>query len=113
MKKAVFLKRVALNNYKSIKVCGVSLGPLTFLVGPNGAGKSNFLDALRLTSESLNTSLEQALRDRGGINEVRRRSFGSSHAFWRPPGFPVAPGHYSTWLPLESARSPLTSVIEM
>ena len=72
----VFLKRVVLNNYKSIKECSVKLGPLTFMVGQNGAGKSNFLDALRLVSDSLNTSLEHALRDRGGINEVRRRSSG-------------------------------------
>ena len=66
----VFLKRVVLNNYKSIKECSVPLGPLTFLVGQNGAGKSNFLDALRLVTESLITSLEHALRERGGINEV-------------------------------------------
>jgi len=72
----LFLKRVVLNNYKSIKECSVPLGPLTFLVGQNGAGKSNFLDALRLVTESLNTSLEHALRERGGINEVRRRSSG-------------------------------------
>ncbi|HSB04808.1 MAG TPA: AAA family ATPase, partial [Thermodesulfobacteriota bacterium] len=70
----VFLKRVVLNNYKSIKECSVCLGPVTFLVGQNGAGKSNFLDALRLVTESLSTSLEHALRERGGINEVRRRS---------------------------------------
>ncbi len=72
----VFLKRVVLYNYKSIKECSVNLGPLTFLLGQNGAGKSNFLDALRLVVESLNTSLEHALRERGGINEVRRRSSG-------------------------------------
>jgi predicted ATPase len=72
----VFLKRVVLNNYKRIKECSVKLGPLTFLLGQNGAGKSNFLDALRLVVESLNTSLEHALRERGGINEVRRRSAG-------------------------------------
>jgi predicted ATPase len=72
----VFLKRVVLHNYKSIALCSVRLGALTFLVGPNGAGKSNFLDALRLVTESLNTSLEHALRERGGINEVRRRSSG-------------------------------------
>jgi len=76
MNNPVFLKRVVLNNYKSIKECSVPLGPLTFLVGQNGAGKSNFLDALRLVTESLNTSLEHALRERGGINEVRRRSSG-------------------------------------
>jgi predicted ATPase len=76
MKNSVFLTRVVLRNYKSIAACSVELGPLTFLVGPNGAGKSNFLDALRFVTESLNTSLEHALRDRGGINEVRRRSSG-------------------------------------
>jgi predicted ATPase len=90
MNNPVFLKRVVLNNYKSIKECSVPLGPLTFLVGQNGAGKSNFLDALRLVTESLNTSLEHALRERGGINEVRRRSSGHPTHFgirleWRLP----------------------------
>lgn len=70
----VCLTRVVLSNYRSIGHADVHLGPLTYLVGRNGAGKSNFLDALRLVSESLNGSLEQALRDRGGFNEVRRRS---------------------------------------
>lgn len=46
------------------------------LVGPNGSGKSNFLDALRLTSDALNTTLDHALRERGGLKEVRRRSTG-------------------------------------
>lgn len=81
MMDAIFLRRVVLNNYKSIRECSVSLGPLTFLVGRNGAGKSNFLDALRLITESLNTSLEHALRERGGINEVRRRSPGHPNHF--------------------------------
>lgn len=76
MANPVFIKRVILSNYKSIKECSVALGPLTFLVGQNGSGKSNFLDALRLVSDGLNTSLEYALRERGGINEVRRRSSG-------------------------------------
>jgi energy-coupling factor transporter ATP-binding protein EcfA2 len=76
MPESVFLTGVILRNYKSIAQCTVRLGALTFLVGPNGAGKSNFLDALRLVSESLNQSLESALRERGGIAEVRRRSTG-------------------------------------
>ena len=53
MVKPVLLRRVVLRNYKSYANCSVALGPLTFLVGPNGAGKSNFLDALRLVTESL------------------------------------------------------------
>lgn len=76
LERSVFLTRVVLKNYRSIAACDVALGPLTFLVGPNGAGKSNFLDALNLTASSLRTSIEHALRDRGGINQVRRRSGG-------------------------------------
>jgi predicted ATPase len=45
-------------------------------VGPNGSGKSNFLDALRFVADSLRYSLDHALRDRGGIQQVRRRSSG-------------------------------------
>ncbi|MCK8501477.1 MULTISPECIES: AAA family ATPase [Myxococcus] len=74
--RAPFLTRVALRNYRSIEACDVDLGPLTFLVGPNGSGKSNFLDALRLITDALRTSLDHALRDRGGVHEVRRRSSG-------------------------------------
>jgi predicted ATPase len=76
MNGSVLITRVVLKNYKSIASCSVPLCPLIFLVGQNGSGKSNFLDALRLVSESLNTSLDHALRERGGINEVRRRSSG-------------------------------------
>lgn len=76
MNDSTFIHRVVLKNYKSIAACDVRLNPLTFLVGPNGAGKSNFLDSLRFVADSLNTSLDHALRDRGGIKEVRRRSAG-------------------------------------
>ena len=77
MAESLFINRVRLKNYKSIATCDVTLGPLTFLVGPNGAGKSNFVDALRLLSEALRTSLDHALRnERGGVQEVRRRSSG-------------------------------------
>ncbi|TFV58333.1 UNVERIFIED_ORG: chromosome segregation protein SMC [Bacillus sp. AZ43] len=70
------LHRVRLRHYRSIATCDVSLGDLALLVGPNGSGKSNFLDALRLTSDALNTTLDHALRERGGLKEVRRRSTG-------------------------------------
>ena len=69
-----FITRVRLRNYRSIAGCDVKLEPLTILVGPNGSGKSNFLDALRLTTESLRGSLEHALRERNGLAEVRRKS---------------------------------------
>src|SRR5579872_6018956 len=73
---STFLTRVQLKNYKSIAECTVDLRQLSFLVGPNGAGKSNFLDGLRFVTDALRTSLDHALRERGGIKEVRRRSGG-------------------------------------
>jgi predicted ATPase len=72
----VFIERLVLRNFRSIASCEVALGPLTFFVGANGAGKSNLIDALRLISDALNTSLDHALRERGGVQEVRRRSSG-------------------------------------
>jgi predicted ATPase len=93
-----FIRRVRIRNYKSIADCDVNLGPLTFLVGQNGSGKSNFLDALRFTADALRTTLDHAIRDRGGLNEVRRRSaghptnFGVRLDFVLPDG---RPGHYA------------------
>ena len=75
------ITRVVLRNYKSIAACDVELPPLTFLVGPNGSGKSNFLDALRFIAQALRFSPEHALRERGGVNEVRRRSRGHPNHF--------------------------------
>ncbi len=89
---------VVLKNYKSIAACDVRLRQLTFLVGPNGAGKSNFLDALRFVNDSLRTSLDHALRDRGGINEVRRRSGGHPTHFGMRLEFALRSGqtgHYA------------------
>lgn len=76
MAENVFISRVRLQHYKSIARCDVLLGSLNFLVGRNGAGKSNFIDSLRFIKEALERTLDQAIRDRGGINEVRRRSTG-------------------------------------
>ena len=81
MKDSTFITRVVLKNYKSIAACDVRLQPLMFLVGRNGAGKSNFLDALRFVADALNSSLDHAIRDRGGINDVRRRSRGHPNHF--------------------------------
>jgi predicted ATPase len=95
---SVVIRRVRLRNYKSIAACDVRLGPLTFLVGPNGSGKSNFLDAMRFVADSLRTSLDHALRDRGTIKEVRRRSGGHPNHFALRLDFALAigsSGHYS------------------
>jgi predicted ATPase len=80
-KPTTFLRRVQIRNYKSIGRCTVALRPLTVLVGRNGSGKSNFLDALSFLTDALQTSLEQAIKMRGGIDAVRRRSTGHPRNF--------------------------------
>jgi predicted ATPase len=67
-----FVTRVQIQNYKSIKACDIGLHSLAILVGPNGSGKNNFLDALRFTRDALSTTLDHALRERGGVNGVFR-----------------------------------------
>lgn len=92
------ISKVTLRNYKSIASCRVDLKSLTFLVGPNGSGKSNFLDGLRFISDALRTSLDHALRDRGTIKEVRRRSGGHPNHFAIRVDFTLPSGslgHYS------------------
>lgn len=77
----VFLREVRIRNFKSISRCAVAFRPVTLLVGRNGSGKSNFLDALRFVTEGLQTSLDFAIRQRGGIDYVRRRSTGHRRNF--------------------------------
>jgi predicted ATPase len=92
------ISKITLRNYKSIASCRVDLRALTFLVGPNGSGKSNFLDGLRFISDALRTSLDHALRDRGTIKEVRRRSGGHPNHFAIRVDFNLPTGgfgHYS------------------
>ena len=99
MIKPIFITKVMLRNYKSIGYCDVSLGKLTYLVGANGSGKSNFLDALHLVRDALSGSLDNALNERGGLSEVRRRSSGHPTRFGIRLEFSLAttgqPGYYA------------------
>jgi predicted ATPase len=70
----VHIQRLRLHNYRSVRECDIALQPgVTFLVGPNGAGKSNILDGLRFVSDSMTTSLDEAVQARGGFAELRHR----------------------------------------
>jgi predicted ATPase len=71
---ATRVRKVLLRNFKSIEACDVSLEDLTVLVGPNGSGKSNFVDAIRFVRDAVAVTLEHALRERGGVERVRRMS---------------------------------------
>lgn len=109
MNGASFLNRVRIKNYRSIAGCDVALGPLTFLVGPNASGKSNFLDALRFVADALNTTLDQAILNRGGMGEMTRRapgveSFGLRVELSLPGG---GTGHYAVQIRPTEGVGPL------
>lgn len=80
----VFLKRVVIENFKSIAYCDVELGPLTYLVGPNGAGKTNFLQALRFVSAGLQYSLNEVIKGNGGFSSLLYSPYGLYESFQTP-----------------------------
>ena len=77
----MMVTHVVSRNYKSLAACDVALGPLTIVVGRNGAGKSNFLDTMKFTAEALQSSVDHALRERGGIAEVCHRGVAQCNHF--------------------------------
>jgi predicted ATPase len=73
----VRVAKLRLRHYRSVRDADISIPRgITYLVGANGSGKSNVMDGLRLVSDALTTSLDQALRERGGIQEIRWRGRG-------------------------------------
>jgi predicted ATPase len=102
---SAFLRRVRLKNYKSIASCDVRLGRLVALVGRNGSGKSNFLDSLRFVSDGLTTTLDHALRERGGLAMVRRHSTGHPRNFTVSLDLDLSAGMRATYAFEISSRS--------
>lgn len=92
-----FVRRVRLKNYKSIAGCDVALGQLVALVGRNGSGKSNFLDALHFVADGLGTTLDHALRERGGFAAVRRQGAEQAEGFAISLEFQLPPALEGTY----------------
>lgn len=105
------IRRVLIENYRSIGRADVAFHDLTFLVGPNGTGKSNLLDALRFVSEAMSAPLDQVLRDRGGIDEVRRKTGGHPTHFGLRIEFSLGDGTVGFYALKIGARKPKGFVI--
>ncbi|HEX3129752.1 MAG TPA: AAA family ATPase [Thermoanaerobaculia bacterium] len=66
----MFLKRIEIDNYKSLKGVVVEPTPLMALVGPNAAGKTNFCEALDFLSRVYEWNLERAVTAKGGYENI-------------------------------------------
>jgi predicted ATPase len=66
------IKRVIIENFKSIRKLDLELEPINILIGANGAGKSNFISFFKLA----NQIYEQRLQDYIGNNIDRLLHYG-------------------------------------
>ncbi|NCC96688.1 MAG: hypothetical protein EOM02_07585 [Synergistales bacterium] len=62
----LFLRKLTINNFKSIKKIEMDLGQLNIFVGANGSGKSNILEAIGMLSAAISGEVSySSLADRG------------------------------------------------
>lgn len=70
----MFLRRLCIKNYKSLKNVEFCPTNLSVLVGPNGAGKSNFASAVDFLSDVYRDGLETAVARKGGYENIAYRA---------------------------------------
>lgn len=70
----MFLRRLCIKNYKSLKNVEFCPTNLSVLVGPNGAGKSNFASAVDFLSDVYRDGLETAVARKGGYDNIAYRA---------------------------------------
>lgn len=61
------LKRLVIENYRSLRHVSIELGELTVVTGGNGTGKSNLYQALGLVQAAAGGRFKQALLAQGGM----------------------------------------------
>ena len=76
------IRKVRVENYKSIANLTLDLGRLTVLIGANGSGKSNILEAIALASAASQNKLDNEFLVSRGIRVTETRFMRS--AFGKP-----------------------------
>lgn len=69
----MFIRKIRIHNYKSLRNVVFEPSGLSCLVGPNASGKSNFANALDFLSEVYNYGLEPAIARKGGFENIAFR----------------------------------------
>src|SRR6267378_233304 len=76
------IRKVRVENYKSIPDLTLDLGRVTVLIGANGSGKSNILEAIALASAAAQDKLDNEFLTSRGIRATETRFMRS--AFDKP-----------------------------
>jgi predicted ATPase len=69
----MFLRRLKVHNYKSLRSIDFSPTPFSVLIGPNASGKSNFANSIHFLSEVYTHGLELAISRKGGYENIAFR----------------------------------------
>src|SRR6266478_2002725 len=67
------IRKVRVENYKSIPDLTLDLGRVTVLIGANGSGKSNILEAIALASAAAQNKLDNEFMTSRGIRATETR----------------------------------------
>lgn len=68
------LTKLCVQHFRSIEDINLDLGQINVFVGQNGAGKSNIIDSIRFVRDAIDESLDQAITDRHGMQNLRQWS---------------------------------------
>ncbi len=69
------IKKITIQNFRSILNSSIDLEPLSVIVGANATGKSNMIKGIEFLSDLVNYGLVDSLYKRGGYQEVIPKQF--------------------------------------
>jgi predicted ATPase len=64
------IKKIQIENYKSIRKLDLELRPINILIGENGAGKSNFLGFFEFLKSIVNAGMQRYVAEKGGAENI-------------------------------------------
>jgi predicted ATPase len=66
------IQKIFIENFKAIfRAADLSVQPFTVFIGNNGSGKSSVIEALRVLQIALNSDLNEAFEEWGGLDKIR------------------------------------------
>jgi predicted ATPase len=83
------IRKIRIENYKSIPKLDLDLGRLTVLIGANGSGKSNILEAIALASAAAQNKLDNEFLISRGIRVTETRFMRSAFGELSMPHEPI------------------------